>query len=227
MHSGVNNTNIISWLKTMESSCIVLQGFAAFFLSPPSLIIKKNKTQIITVTVLCFEEWLLEEYKHFGQLDTQLGPDINPIWARDFACLNEVLITSKHCLFSVAPAPGPHKFKPSGGVAFPQSLTYPLNTIKDLRISLIALFFVFLFFSLLLIQEADLTRPVRHQFNSLMKKINKMKGTYSAGDWRYLSPLFPDAAAPNLAVPVSVLVTRDFAACFTPAQTCVVKIGNK
>lgn len=57
-------------------------------------------------------------------------------------CLNEVLITSKHCLFSVAPAPGPHKFKASGGVAFPQSLVYPLNTIKDLRISLIALFFL-------------------------------------------------------------------------------------
>lgn len=209
VRSGVNNTNIISWLKTMESSCIVLQGFAAFFLPP---LINDKKTQIITVTVLWFEEWLLEEYKHFGQLDTQLGPDINPIWARDFACLNEVLITSRHCLFSVAPAPGPHKFKPSGGVAFPQSLTYPLNTIKDLRISLIARAF---FFSLLLIQEADLTRPVRHEFNSLMKKKTK-NGTYSAGDRRYLSPLFQTPRlqiSPSSSRCLSFVIRRLFYSC--------------
>lgn len=146
----------------------------------------------------------MEEYKHFGQLDTQLGPDINPIWARDFACLNEVLITSRHCLFSVAPAPGPHKFKPSGGVAFPQSLTYPLNTIKDLRISLIARAF---FFSLLLIQEADLTRPVRHEFNSLTKK-NQKWHLFHRGQEVFVAS-FPDAAAPNLAVLVSVFVICD------------------
>lgn len=90
---------------------------------------------------LIYEGFYLAENHHSGHIDTQLafllqGPNTNPICAGDSAGLNKALITGKHCLFSVALALGPREFEPSGSAAFPQSLTYPLNTIGDLRLSL-------------------------------------------------------------------------------------------
>ena len=83
----------------------------------------------------------MAENHHSGHIDTQLaffaaGPGHKPMYAGDSAGLNKALITGKHCLFSVALALGPREFEPSGSADFPQSLTYPLNTIGDLRLSL-------------------------------------------------------------------------------------------